>query len=69
MICGQSQYVDIPEIVRQLQDKVTADLREGHEEKDTTLPTYGDINHLEKKALTQTFDQGENQVRVRLTSP
>ena len=73
LIGSQAKELDIPTLMSELQDQLTAHLTEDDEEQDSPLVSYEKvsqylINLLEKKKLTQSYNETENQVLVSLTS-
>ena len=73
LIGSQAKELDIPTLMSELQDQLTAHLSEDDEEQEAPSVSYEEvsqhlINLLEKKKLTQSYNETENQVLVSLTS-
>ena len=73
LIGSQAKELDIPTLMSELQDQLTAHLTEDDEEQEAPSVSYEEvsqhlINLLEKRKLTQSYNESENQVLVSLTS-
>jgi len=73
LIGSQAKELDIPTLMGELQDQLTAHLSEDDEEQEAPSVSYEEvsqhlINLLEKRKLTQSYNESENQVLVSLTS-
>lgn len=73
LIGEQALGLDLPVLMLQLEEKLAAQQTESNEDQEQPTLSYDDLKQLivdllEKKALTQTFDQKENHVRVHVTA-